>query len=276
MTERDYRDVNRAHWDGRAEAHAGSPGYAVHRFAEDPGFISDVVRFDVPRLGDLTGVRGVHLQCHIGTDTVSLARLGARMTGLDLSGVSIEQARRVAELAGSDTDFVVSDVYGARAALGDEKFDLVFTGVGALCWLPSIAQWAEVVASLLKPGGRLFVREGHPMLWSIDEEQEDRIVVDYPYFETEEGFSAEGVGTYVETDAVFTDNLFQNWNHGLGETVTALLERGFRITGLEEHDSVPWNALPGKMELDGAKEWRLTERPERLPLSYTLQAVYGA
>ena len=274
---RDYREVNRAHWNGRAPAHFASPGYAVRRFAEDPAFLSDVVRFDVPLLGDLAGVRGVHLQCHIGTDTVSLARLGARMTGLDLSPTSVEQARKVAEAAGAEVDFVVADVYDAPAALGGERFDLVFTGVGALCWLPSIEDWAGVVAALLAPGGRLFVREGHPALWAVDEEQEDRIVVDFPYFETAEALVWEDAATYVETDAVFEANVTKTWNHGLGELVTALLDRGLTVTGLVEHRSVPWQALPGQMTLDETTgEWALTDRRDRLPLSYTLQAVQPA
>src|SRR5918911_388421 len=108
----DYRAVNRASWDERVPAHAASPDYAVDRFVEDPGFLSDVVRFDLPRLGDVAGARGVHLQCHIGTDTISLARLGAQMTGLDFSPASLAQARRIAQLAGADVEFVESDVYG--------------------------------------------------------------------------------------------------------------------------------------------------------------------
>ena len=168
----DYQAVNRAIWDERAPAHAASPDYAVDRFVADPEFLSDVVRFDLPRLGDITGLRGVHLQCHIGTDTVSLARLGARMTGLDFSAPALEAARLLAAQTGSDTDFVQADVYSAVDLLGRESFDLVFTGIGALCWLPDIRRWAAVVAGLLRPGGRLFIREGHPMLWALEDARE--------------------------------------------------------------------------------------------------------
>jgi hypothetical protein len=135
----DYREVNRASWDERAPAHAASPDYAVQRFVDDPRHLSDVVRFDLPLLGDVQGLRGVHLQCHIGTDTVSLARLGARMTGLDFSPASVAEARRLAERTGTDADFVVADVYDAVAVLGAGGFDLVFTGIGALGWLPTSA-----------------------------------------------------------------------------------------------------------------------------------------
>src|SRR6202142_3344571 len=109
----DYRTVTRENWDERVPAHLGPPEYAAGRFAEDPGFLSHVVRFDVPRLGDIRGLRGVHLQCHIGTDTVSLARLGASMTGLDFSAPAVAAARDLATGIGADAQFVQGDVYAA-------------------------------------------------------------------------------------------------------------------------------------------------------------------
>jgi SAM-dependent methyltransferase len=269
----DYLAVNRANWDERAPAHARSTGYAVERFAADAGYLSAVVRFDQPLLGDVAGLDGIHLQCHIGTDTVSLARLGARMTGLDFSPGSLTQARDIATRAGADVDWIESEVYRAPEALAGRTFDLVYTGIGALCWLPDIQRWADVVDTLLRPGGRVFLREGHPMLWAIDEAR-DGLQVGYPYVETPEPVDDEEPGTYVDTDVEFTHNRAVSWNHGLGETVTALLERGFTLTTLVEHPSVPWEALPGRMTHDPADdEWRLTEHPEFLPLTYTLQAV---
>ena len=265
--------VNRDRWDERAPAHAASPDYAAARFRADPGFLSDVVRFDVTRLGDLRGRRGVHLQCHIGTDTISLARLGARMTGLDFSAASLEQARLLAEATDTDITFVEADIHRAAEVLPTGAYDLVYTGAGALCWLPDVRRWAGVVAALLRPGGRLFLREAHPVLWALDEERADALVLGYPYFETPAPLVYDDPGTYVQTDAVFAHTTGHNWNHGIGEIVTALLDHGLVLTGLVEHDSVPWNALPGQMTELGSGEWRLTDRPERLPHSYTLQAV---
>jgi SAM-dependent methyltransferase len=269
----EYVRLNRASWDDRAAAHAASPEYGVQQFIDDPSHLSEVVRFDMPRLGSVEGLRGVHLQCHIGTDTLSLARLGARMTGLDFSSSSLAEARRLAEATGTAIDYVEGNVYSAANLLGYGAFDLVFTGVGAICWLPNIAEWAQVVADLLRPGGRLFIREGHPMLWAVDETQAERIVVDFAYFETEEPLVDEDDGTYVSTEVQFRNNLTHNWNHGLGETITALLDVGMQVTALTEHDSVPWEAIPGQMVKDDAGEWRLRDRPERLACSYTLQAV---
>lgn len=272
----DYRTLNRASWDERAPAHAASADYAFDRFRADPTFLSDVVRFDLPLLGSVDGLRGVHLQCHIGTDTISLSRLGARMTGLDFSPAAVEQARALAAATGENVEFVEGDVYDAADVLPRHAFDLVFTGIGALCWLPDVRRWAAVVARLLAPGGRLFIREGHPMLWSLADPRPDGLlVVDHPYFEREEPSVWDEGGTYVETDAVFEHNVTHEWNHGLGEIVTALLGEGLRITGLVEHDSVPWEALPGMMEQVPGGEWRLADRPWRLPHTYTLQAVAG-
>jgi hypothetical protein len=128
------------------------------------------------------------------------------------------------------------------------------------------------VAGLLRPGGRLFLREGHPVLWALDDERtDDLLVLEHPYFEHDEPLVWDEGGTYVETDHVFTNTTTHEWNHGLGEILTAVLDAGLELTMLEEHDSVPWDALPGKMvEVDG--EWRVADRPRRLPHTYTLQA----
>ena len=266
----DYLALNRANWDDRAAAHAASPDYAVSEIVDDTTRLSDVVAFDKERLGDIRGLEALHLQCHIGTDTLSLHRLGARVTGLDFSPASLAEARTIADRAGAAIDYVESDVYSAPEALGGRTFDLVYTGIGALCWLPSADRWAQVVASLLRPGGRLFIREGHPMLWTFEE---DGLEPEYSYFEQPEGNTWTDGGTYVATDHEITAKTTVDWNHGLGEIVTALLRHGLQLTGLVEHDSVPWCALPGLMTVDERGEWRLSDRPERLAASYTLQAV---
>jgi SAM-dependent methyltransferase len=273
----DYQAVNRANWDDRAQAHAASADYNTAAFAADPAHLSGVVTYDRPLLGDIAGLRGVHLQCHIGTDTISLARLGATMTGVDFSPKSLEQARALSAASGTAVDFVESDVYSAPERLGHGGFDLVYTGIGALCWLPDVKLWAQTVAALLKPGGRLFIREGHPVLWALEYERTDGLlVIDLPYFEQSAPLIWDEGGTYVATDVEFTHNITHEWNHGIGEIITAVLEAGMTVTGFVEHQSVPWEGMPGQMhELPGG-EWQLTDRPERLPHTYTLQAVRNA
>lgn len=268
----DYTEVNRRVWDERAPAHEASADYGTDAFRTDPEHLSDVVRFDLPRLGDVRGLRGVHLQCHLGTDTISLARLGAHMTGLDFSGESVARAQALSDEVGAGVDYVQADVYDAADVLAAGEFDFVFTGIGALCWLPSVDRWAEVVARLLKPGGWLFLREGHPVLWAL-EVVDGRLALEYPYVERPEPTVFDEPGTYVETDVEFEHTVTQEWNHGLGEIVTALLDHGLRLDLLVEHDSVPWDPFPGHFEPVGGGEHRLRDRPWRLPHTYTLRAT---
>ncbi len=188
------------------------------------------MRFDLPRLGAISGLRGVHLQCHIGTDTLSLARLGARMTGLDFSPAALAIARQIADSSPSISTMSSPMSTPRPEALGDNAFDLVYTGIGALVWLPDIRRWAAAVARLLRPGGRLFLREGHPVLWSLDETRTDVITFAYPYFEHAEPLRFDASDTYVETDAVFTNVESREWNHGVGDIITAVLDAGLQLT----------------------------------------------
>ncbi len=264
--------INLTSWNERVPAHAASPGYAVNRFLEDPGHISDVVRFDAERLGDISGLRGVHLQCHIGTDTLSLARLGARMSGLDFSAPALDEARRLAERTGTEIEYVEAEVYAAADVLEPGSFDFVYTGIGALCWLPNVRPWAQVISELLRPGGWFFMREFHPVLWSLADRTDGLLLIEHPYFETDEPLVWEEGGTYVPTDAVFQSTTTHEWNHGLGEIVSALTEAGLHLTMFVEHQSAPLEIQGFQMERadDG---WRLTDRPWRLPLTYTVRAV---
>jgi hypothetical protein len=245
--------------------HLHPDGYGADALADDPAALSSVVAYDRERLGDVTGLRAVHLQCHIGTDTLSLARLGAHVTGLDFSPAAIAAAQGLFRRAGLAGEFVVSELYDAVAALGRERFDLVYTGVGAL-------GWARVVADLLVPGGRLFVREGHPMLWTLDEHSPPgRLVVRYPYFTTEEPEYFDEPNSYANTAAELAVPGSYSWNHGLGQIVTALLDAGLTLTGLVEHDECEWEALPWMVRTDAGR-YVLPEHRERVPLMYTLTA----
>ena len=198
----DWRNLNLANWDSRGPLHAGPDGYDRGSF-DDPGFLSAEVRYDLPKLGRLDGLDIVHLQCQIGADTVSLSRLGPRSTvGLDFSPAALRAARELAVRARADIAFVEADVVTAVRALGADRFDLVYTGIGALCWIPRIGRWADVVAGLLRPGGRLFMREYHPVLWSLSDPRPDGLlVVEYPYFETDGTLFIEH-DTYAGTGAV--------------------------------------------------------------------------
>ena len=267
----DWARINMANWDSRVPHH--EQGYALHEHTDDPNHLSRVVQFDLPRLGEIAGLRGVHLQCHIGTDTVSLARLGAQMTGLDFSAPALEVAARLAAECELQVEYVESDVYSALDQLPAGEFDFVYTGSGAHRWLPSQVRWAQVVSALLKPGGFLFIREGHPMLWSLCDPRPDGLVtIEYPYFETAGTVFVEEQ-SYVEHDGVLESPTIVSFNHSLSEVFNALWSAGLTVTLFEEHQSVPWNPLAGEMVEFEPNEFRLREMPERLAATYTLRAV---
>nr|WP_225778371.1 class I SAM-dependent methyltransferase [Pseudomonas sp. Marseille-Q3773] len=264
--------LNRASWDERAPLHAASKDYEIERFVLHSGHLSETVRFDLPLLGNIKGLNTVHLQCHIGTDTLSLARLGAKVCGLDYSAASLAEARALAQRCAASIAYVEADVYSADEVLPAGTFDLVYTGIGALCWLPRIEPWARTVSALLKPGGRLFLRDGHPMLMAVNEDRQDCLQLEYPYFEQQAPTVWHSDQTYVETEQRLTHCETHEWNHGLGEVISALLGQGLQLTALVEHQSIPWEALPGQMVKGKDGEWRLRDQPARLPLSYTLMA----
>ena len=293
--------------------------------------------YDLPLLGSVAGNRCVHLQCHIGTDALSLARLGAlEVVGIDFSSVSIEYARSLAAATrssgGERLSFLQSDLYEATGAIWRAKqngvsqqttsisngpiseigephtsppgvYDVVYTGVGALCWIPDIRGWARVIEELLRPGGRLFMREAHPVLWTLDEKRKDGLLcLKYPYFETDEpklyelsDYVDEANNTGKELTSDHSANngsktqtngckkrshqpgsqpvITKQFNHGMGEIIQALLDVGMEITGLRDHDSVPWLHISGLMRHVGGGEWTFKESPNRLPHAYTLQAM---
>ncbi len=268
----EFQRANLLNWQERVGIHAASRDYDLAGYIADPTRLSDVVRYDRQRLGDIAGLDVLHLQCHIGTDTLSLARLGARnVTGLDFSPAALATAQDLAVRAGARITFVESELYSAPAALQGARFDLVYTGVGAINWLPDIRAWARVVAALLRPGGRLFMREGHPMLYALDQERADELlVVDLPYFEQPQPQRWENEHTYTDGDALRNRVNFE-WAHGLGETVQAVLDAGLVLTRLDEHTEMPWRALPWMVA--AGENWALPSGRERLPLMYTLVAT---
>lgn len=283
MTEQRWFDDNRVNWDQRTAVHLTSTAYPVEEFVADPGRISPTVAYDRVDLGDVAGLRAVHLQCHVGTDTISLARLGARVTGVDLSPASVAAGTELAARTGDDCDFVAANVYDAVDALctaGHEpgSFDLVYTGGGALCWLPDIAAWARVVAELLAPGGLLHVRDFHPLALSLADQRPDGLlVVEYPYFEVAEPQTWEDGVSYVAGSAdapPITATRNHQWNHGIAETITAVMDAGLQLTLIREDHTSGWAFHPDAMvEAPGLDhEYQFADRPERVPCTFTLQA----
>ena len=257
---------NRANWDDRVPLHLASAFYDV------PGFLAGrdtLPQVDVDGVGPVEGKSLLHLQCHFGLDTLSWARRGARVTGLDFSAPAIAAARDLA------ARFVEAEVHDALAATGG-GFDVVFTGVGALVWLPAIRPWARVVAGCLAPGGLVWVREMHPMLYTIDEQDPEALRVRYPYFETDAPFTEDSPDTYAndgpDGPGVVAHGRQHCWNHGVGQLVQALLDEGLVLEHLGEHRACDWNALPGRMAQGEDGMWRLEAGADRIPLMLSLRA----
>ena len=262
------RAENRANWDDRVAGHID--GYRMDRYLTDPRHMSDIVMFDKDRLGELEGKKVLHLQCHIGSDTITLARMGATVTGIDFAPSAIAACRDLFAKTNTPGTFIESELYDAPNHL-DEKFDMVYTGVGAINWLPDIDGWAGVVDHFVAPGGRLFMTEGHPVAWALDQDREDRLLVlDFPYFEGR--MQTWDEATSYLGDATLTHTRSNEWNHSLGEIFTALLDRGFIIKLFEEHQVLPWR-MHAWMEESGDGWFRFPgDVSDQVPLMYTLIA----
>ncbi|TDD07537.1 class I SAM-dependent methyltransferase [Nonomuraea diastatica] len=261
-----YLTTNRANWNARVPIHVDSDFYDVDSFKANG---RSVLRpFEVAEVGDVSGRRLVHLQCHLGLDTLSWARLGAEVTGLDFSDAAIDQARAIAADCGIPARFVTADVYDAVGALG-ETYDIIYTGLGALVWLPELTHWAEVAAALLKPGGFLYLSEFHPFPQVLDEET--GTMVTYDYFDRgphvwEEPYTYTG-GRLIES---YTSVQFQ---HGIGDVVSSLAAAGLRVDFLHEHDHTLFRRFP---TMSGDRTgYRLPEGTPRIPLMYSLRASAG-
>ncbi|MDV9192651.1 class I SAM-dependent methyltransferase [Streptomyces sp. SR27] len=268
-TPEDWREANRARWDERVPIHAASAFYDLDTFRAGKDALRD---FELAEVGDVTGRSLLHLQCHIGLDTLSWARHGAsQVVGLDFSEPAVETARSLAADLGLSQDraaFVAADVYDAAEAVPDNAYDIVYTGSGALCWLPDIERWAETAASLVAPGGFLYVAEFHPLTDSLDDETGSRIVNDYfvrePWVDTTPG-------TYAELDAVTVHNRSVEWVHPVGEVVTALARAGLRIEFLREHDASLFPRY-GALQQHEDGYYRFPADRPRIPLMYSVKA----
>jgi SAM-dependent methyltransferase len=266
MMNRPELEANRKAWDAVVAAHAASGFYDVEGFLAG-GCTLDPVEIELA--GELRGRRLLHLQCHFGMDTLSWARRGARVAGLDFSPAAIAKARELALRAGLDAEFRVGD---ACEVMPDwaEAFDIVYTGGGALCWLPDLEAWAGAVVAQLRPGGRLLLRDFHPLAAMLGEEQVGgRVELKYPYFSAggplrfDDGLQYAAATPPAET---------WEWPHGLAEILQALLSAGLRLEAVREHAECSWRALE-YLEQGADGRWRHPGLRGGLPLMLSVVAV---
>jgi SAM-dependent methyltransferase len=261
--------ANRALWDEWTAIHTTSEFYDVDGFKRGGVRLAE---HEIAELGDVSGRSLLHLQCHFGLDTLSWARLGADVTGVDFSPRAIEAARALAAELGLPARFVESDVYALPAVL-DETFDVVYTSNGVLGWLPDIRRWAEVVARFVRPGGRFYLLEIHPLANAFENEgvEPRELRLAYPYWEHVNPLAFETHGSYADESAHVESPMEYGWDHGLGEIVTALAEAGLRIETLREYPFLNWKV--DFLVPDGAGRYVLPPGDGELPLMFSILAT---
>lgn len=254
MTEAEYFELNRAGWDQRVRAHVESRFYDVDGFLSGRTSLKEI---ELSELSDVAGKTLLHLQCHFGLDTLSWARQGAHCTGVDISPVAIQKARELTVTAGLNAEFVCSNVYGFERPVA-EPYDIVFTSYGAVCWLPDLVRWAQVVASNLARGGRFYMVEFHPIY---------DLLAGYSYFTHSEP-DVDEEGTYTENGADAVARL-ATWAHPLSSVCNALIGAGIQIELLNEFPFSPYNCFEGMVEREPGRFY-LSHRGHDVPIVYSI------
>jgi SAM-dependent methyltransferase len=263
-----YKQTNLAYWNELARRHPDMPFYRTDALRKGQNILDPLVRDGI---GDVRGKRLLHLQCHFGLDTMSLARMGADVTGLDFSRDAIATARTIARETGVQAAFVESDVLAPQPEL--KNFDIVFASWGAICWIHDLAGWMRTASNALRPGGRLFLAEAHPYLMTLDDyppEPTLPFIVRYDY-DSGTPMELENQGDYAG-EGVLAAHRNVMFLHGLSKILNGAIAAGFRIDAIEEGDRIPW---PGLKQLIKADEhyWTLPPGAPSIPLAFILNAT---
>lgn len=258
-----YIEINRQSWNNRVDAHLKSDFYDVEGFLKGNSSLNAI---ELDQLGDLNGKKILHLQCHFGQDTLSLGRLGAQVTGIDLSDQAIKRAKELAEKTNSKATFICCDLYDLPNHL-TEQFDIVFTSYGTIGWLPDLDKWAKIISHFLKPNGKFVFVEFHPVVWMFDDEFEK---VGYRYFNSEAIVEAEN-GTYADRDAEINQESVM-WNHGISEVVNSLLRHQLELDSLDEFDYSPYDCFKNTVEVE-PKKFRIKHLDNKIPMVYSIVAT---
>lgn len=260
----EYIAANKELWENWTLIHKDSEFYDNAGFKAGRDTLNPV---EIEEVGDVAGKSLLHLQCHFGQDTLSWARHGAKVTGADIAENAIALARSLAAELGIDASFVYANLYDLPTAL-EGQFDIIYTGGGAIYWLPDIATWGAVVAHFLKPGGVFYIREQHPFVMAF-EEVAGRLEPLYSYWQQEQPLKFETQGSYAS--AADYKGVEYGWNHSMGEIINALTSQGLRIEFLHEWPHAFFKMFPS-MERDEQGRWWLPGRSANIPMSFSLRA----
>jgi 2-polyprenyl-3-methyl-5-hydroxy-6-metoxy-1,4-benzoquinol methylase len=257
-----YKKINKELWNNKTDFHINSEFYDNETFIEGRNSLNSI---ELELLGDIKGKSILHLQCHFGQDTISLGRLGAKVTGIDLSDKAIERANELATKTNSDAKFICCDIYDLPNHI-DEKFDIVFTSYGVIGWLPDLDKWAEIISNFLKPNGKFIFAEFHPIVWMFDDNFK---FVQYNYFKDEPIIETEE-GTYADLNAPIK-NKSVSWNHSISEVINGLIRNGLEINSIQEFDYSPYNCFNETIEFEPQK-FRIKHLDNKIPMVYSLVA----
>jgi 2-polyprenyl-3-methyl-5-hydroxy-6-metoxy-1,4-benzoquinol methylase len=258
----DYIKINKKSWNDRVAVHLESTFYDNESFIKGADSLKEIERALLP---DLKGKKVLHLQCHFGQDTISLARAGAIATGLDFSEKAIETAQNLSKQIGVEATFVCGDLYQTPELIS-EQFDIVFTSYGTIGWLPDLDKWAAVIEKMLKPGGVFILVEFHPVLWMFDN---DFGFVEYNYF-NEKPIIESITGTYANKNDQQTHETI-SWNHSLDEVIGSLLKKNLLIDSFREYDYSPYNCFNGMNEVSPGR-FQIAKMGNKLPMVYSIRA----
>ncbi len=262
MSEFNYIEINKQSWNNRVDAHLQSGFYDVDGFLKGNTSLNPI---ELELLGDISNKNILHLQCHFGQDTISLARMGANVTGVDLSNKAIESAIELAEKTKTNAQFICCDVYDLSNHL-TEQFDIVFTSYGTIGWLPDLDKWASIVSRYLKPNGKLVFVEFHPVVWMFDNDFKH---IQYNYFKAEPIIETES-GTYADKSANI-EQTSVSWNHSLSEVINSLIKNNLEITSFNELDYSPYNCFNNTIEFE-PKKYRIANLENKIPMVYSIVA----
>lgn len=262
----EYFDSNRNLWNQWTKIHYKSEFYDVDSFINGKSTIDP---FELTEVGSVSGKSLLHLQCHFGLTTLSWARLGAEVTGIDLAGEAIKTANTLAEQINLPATFIESNVYDLPNKL-DKQFDIVYSSFGVLNWLPNLTRWAQICFDYVKPGGIFYLAEYHPFTWVFDENIPDKLEVGYDYF-NQEVLIEPIVGSYADPDAEIDQKESYEWAHPMGEVLTSLIQAGFRLEFVREFDFSNYKRYPFLVQNE-AGMWVMPEGQPRIPLMFSVRA----
>jgi SAM-dependent methyltransferase len=261
--EEDYLKINQQSWNNKVPVHVASEFYDVKGFLQGKSSLNSI---ELELLGDVKNRRVLHLQCHFGLDSLSLSRLGAQVTGVDLSDKAIDKANQLAKEINSNAQFICCDIYDLPNYLNRE-FDIVFTSYGTIGWLPDLNKWAQIVNHFLKPGGTFVFVEFHPVVWMFDEDFKH---IKYNYFNTGPIRETEA-GTYAQKDAKIKQKSI-SWNHSMSSVISNLITNNIHITHLQEYDYSPYNCFNKTIEI-APKKYRIKHLSNYIPMVYSVVGI---